>query len=40
MLIYQGVRFACIVPMLIWPAAAVQRAGLIVLLAHTVMVML
>lgn len=40
LLIYQGVRFACIIPMLIWPGAAVQRAGLIVLLAHTVMVML
>ncbi|WP_292060242.1 MULTISPECIES: hypothetical protein [unclassified Brevundimonas] len=38
-LIYQGVRYACIIPMLIWPNVAVQRAGLIVLLAHTVLMM-
>jgi len=38
-LIYQGVRYACIIPMLIWPNVAVQRAGLVVLLAHTVLMM-
>lgn len=39
-LLYQGIRFACILPMLIWPQVAVQRAGLVVLLAHTVLMML
>ncbi len=38
-LIYQGVRYACIIPMLIWPGVAVQRTGLIVLFVHTVLMM-
>lgn len=37
--IYQGVRYACIIPMLVWPSVAVQRTGLIVLFAHTVLMM-
>ncbi|MFC5372837.1 hypothetical protein ACFPIF_09755 [Brevundimonas faecalis] len=40
MLLYQGVRFACLIPMLIWPAAAVQRAGLLALAAYTVFLMI
>lgn len=39
-LLYQGVRFACVLPMLIWPHVAVQRAGLIVLGGYTVLLMI
>ncbi|MEN5147463.1 hypothetical protein [Brevundimonas diminuta] len=38
-LLYQGVRYACITPMLIWTGVAVQRTGLIVLFVHTVLMM-
>lgn len=40
MLFYQGVRFACLIPMLIWPAAVVQRVGLLALAAYTVFLMI
>ncbi|AYG94495.1 hypothetical protein D8I30_04335 [Brevundimonas naejangsanensis] len=39
LLAYHGVRFSCILPMLIWPAVAVQRTALAVLIAHTVLLM-
>lgn len=39
LLLYLGIRAACIIPMLIWPAAVVQRAGLIALGACTALMM-
>lgn len=39
LLLYLGVRAACIIPMLIWPATFVQRAGLIALGAWTALTM-
>lgn len=38
-LLYQGVRFACVIPMLIWPNVAVQRAGLLALGGYTALLM-
>lgn len=38
-LLYIGVRFACVIPMLIWPNVAVQRAGLIALGGYTALMM-
>ena len=37
--LYHGVRIACIVPMLVWPAVWVQRTGLALLGIYTTMLM-
>ncbi|MNH98691.1 hypothetical protein D3C73_514340 [compost metagenome] len=39
LLLYIGLRFACVIPMIIWPAVAVQRAGLIALGGFTALMM-